>query len=269
LVKILIFDINANYGCFKKFYTTSSILTYDIPPKTSLIGLICSILGYERNSDKIIELSNIKIGILILNPVNKIHQGINWLNTKVKSIKLEAKVSKFLDPISEYSVKDFYGFIGLNKNKPSNLQLLKNPKFRLFVSDENFEDFEKLVESIKNHQYEYSPYLGQSEFLCSIMYIDEIDSDLKKSDDKPKKLPINSVIPQSYILKDKNENYELDISEDSSIIAEQMPLKYERDITKFHKVIYDKSGNAILARVKEFYEISSPQFKQEYNIILF
>ncbi|MEJ2279720.1 MAG: type I-B CRISPR-associated protein Cas5b, partial [Candidatus Lokiarchaeota archaeon] len=164
-MKILIFDIYADYGCFKKFYTTSSILTYDFPPKTALIGVIGSILGYKRKSKEMKELRDIKIGIKILNQIKKIHQGINWLNTKVKSIKIDPIITSFLEPIAQFSVKDFYGFVGINKNKPSNLQLLKNPKFRIFISNENFDEYNTLVKSVKKQLYHFSPYLGQTEFL--------------------------------------------------------------------------------------------------------
>lgn len=265
---LLIFDIYGEYGCFKKFYTTSSILTYDIPPKTSLNGIIGSILGYERNSEEIKKLSEIKIGISILNPVKKIHQGINWLNTKVKSKKIRPEITSFLEPISEFSVKDFYGFIGLNKNKPSSLQLLKNPKFRIFVSDEKFEDYDNFVHSIKNQFYHFSPYLGQSEFLCSVNFIDEVESKKIQKEKMNKKVPIDSVIPQSFIKK-SDDQFEIEISEATSIIVEQMPLKYEDDITQFHRVVYDKLGNSLTAHLREYYKISSSSLGNEFNIVLY
>jgi CRISPR-associated protein Cas5h len=243
-------------------------LTYDIPPKTSLNGIIGSILGYERKSNEMTNLSNIKIGLSILNPVKKIHQGINWLNTKVKSIKISSEISSFLEPISDFSVKDFYGFVGLNKNKPSNLQLLKKPKFRIYILDEGFEDYNVLVNSIKKQLYHFSPYFGQSEFLCSVKYKDEIDPEEIQQKDGDDKVPINSITPQSFINK-SNEEYEIEISEESSIIVEQIPLKYEDNITKFHKIVYDKTGNSLSVSVKKYYKVASSSLKDDFNVILF
>ena len=41
-------DIWSNFGCFSKpFSTTGGILSYLIPPKTSIIGMIGAILGYD------------------------------------------------------------------------------------------------------------------------------------------------------------------------------------------------------------------------------
>lgn len=267
-MKILIFDIYADYGCFKKFYTTSSILTYDFPPKTALIGVIGSILGYKRKSKEMKELRDIKIGIKILNQIKKIHQGINWLNTKVKSIKIDPIITSFLEPIAQFSVKDFYGFVGINKNKPSNLQLLKNPKFRIFISNENFDEYNTLVKSVKKQLYHFSPYLGQTEFLCSLDFFDEVNSECLECKINSQKIQVDSVIPQNFILKDQ-EKYYIKISEKSSILVDQLPFEYENDITKFHKIVYDKSGAAILTLVKKYYKISSSSLNKDYNIILF
>ncbi|MBD3211460.1 MAG: type I-B CRISPR-associated protein Cas5 [Candidatus Lokiarchaeota archaeon] len=269
LTKILIYDIYSSYGCFKKYYTTSSILTYDFPPKTSLIGMVGSILGYNRNSKEIKKLNDTKIGVCILNPINKIHQGINWLNTKVKNVKkIEDEIQSYFEPIKKYSNNDFYGFVGINKNKPSSLQLLKNPKFRIFLSIENFDEYPKFSNSIRNHHYYYSPYMGQTEFLCSVNYVDEIESELKKCDLESNYIIMNSIIPQSYLLK-KEDQHQIDIPEESSIIVEQMPLEYNNDITEFHKIIYDKSREPIKVLVKEYYKISSQSLEEDYNIILF
>lgn len=264
----MVFEVSSQYGCFKKFYTNSSILTYDFPPKTSLIGLIGSILGFKRNSDKIKELSGVKIGISILNPINKIHQGINWLNTKVKNISIDPLTLNYLEPIRNLSGTHFYGFIGINKNKPSNLQLLKEPRFLIFISDENFEAYDSLVNSIKHHYYHYSPYLGQSEFLCSINYRDNIEAEYMECNINSKKIPIDSVIPQDCILKNEDK-IEINISENSSIMVDQLPLEYDNNITRFHRIVYDKSGSKIYVLVKKYYKISSSSLDEDYNIVLF
>ena len=46
--EILIFDISSEYGHFRKFNTTTSPLTYSIPTRTAVVGIIGAILGLER-----------------------------------------------------------------------------------------------------------------------------------------------------------------------------------------------------------------------------
>ena len=65
-------DIWSNFGCFSKpFSNTGGILSYLIPPKTSVIGMIGAILGYEFDDNdegifSIEELFDIKLSILPL-----------------------------------------------------------------------------------------------------------------------------------------------------------------------------------------------------------
>ena len=47
---LLVFDISGKFAHFRKYYTNSSSLTYLVPPRTSIYGLIAGILGLERDS---------------------------------------------------------------------------------------------------------------------------------------------------------------------------------------------------------------------------
>jgi len=268
--KILIFQIKGDYACFKKFYTTSSILTFDFPPKTSLLGLLGAVLGFKRRSKDLKGLNDIKLGIQLLNPVNKIHQGINWLNTKVKNKNVIEDYSKFFKLFEKSFKQNTYGFIGINQHKPSSLQLLKNPHFRIFISNENnFEKYDELKQAIKEQCYFFTPYLGQSEFLCSINYIDEIESYKKELNNESQKIMIHSIIPQDMILQE-NDVYQLDLSSDTLLIVEQMPENYEKEITIFNKFVYDKNTRAIKAKVKYYYPIDSNKLREgPINITLF
>ena len=46
--KYLVFDISASYGHFKKPYTTTSPLTYSIPTRTAVTGIIAAMLGLGK-----------------------------------------------------------------------------------------------------------------------------------------------------------------------------------------------------------------------------
>ncbi len=49
-MKITVFDLYGKFAHFRKFYTNSSSLTYLIPPRTTIEGIIAALLGYERDS---------------------------------------------------------------------------------------------------------------------------------------------------------------------------------------------------------------------------
>ena len=45
---ILIFDISSEFGHFRKYNTTTSPLSYSIPTRTAVAGILGAILGMER-----------------------------------------------------------------------------------------------------------------------------------------------------------------------------------------------------------------------------
>ena len=48
--KVIELKVSGKFAHFRKFYTNSSSLSYLIPPKTVVIGLLASILEFERDS---------------------------------------------------------------------------------------------------------------------------------------------------------------------------------------------------------------------------
>ena len=45
---VLVFDVWGEYGHFRKYYTTTSPLTFAMPPRTALSGLIAGIIGLDK-----------------------------------------------------------------------------------------------------------------------------------------------------------------------------------------------------------------------------
>jgi len=46
-MKVLVFDVSSDYAHFRQPYSTTSSLTYAIPPRTAIFGLIGAILGID------------------------------------------------------------------------------------------------------------------------------------------------------------------------------------------------------------------------------
>jgi len=269
MIKVLVFDIMADYACFKKYFTTSSVLTYDIPPKTSLIGLVGAILGFNRKTTTYRDLDGMKIGITLLKPVEKTHQSINWLNTRTRGA-IDQKFQQFFEVFMKKSPKDGYGFFGVMRHKPSNIQLLKDPKYRIYLAFNNSRLFTQIVDAIKNQCYHFTPYLGQSEFLCLINYIGVFETDPVKMLERSKLLSINSVIPQELLMV-KEDSYSIEITEGTSIIIDNMPFSYKKRTTVFQKMLYNKLAIPISARVNEYfivpYKLTSSG--KDENVVLF
>jgi len=167
-MRVLVFDVSGKLGHFRKFYTTSSSLTYPFPTPTALRGLIGAIVGYGKN-EYLEKTRDISLAVQILSPVKTIMMSVNYINTKEgsggrKFVFLEKdKKSKGDKSEKSQSEKDV--------RTQAIIQFLKDPKYRIFVVDNGkSETFEKLKKHLENREFVYTPVLGTSEHLAEINY---------------------------------------------------------------------------------------------------
>ncbi len=82
-MKILNFHIRGKMAHFRRYYSNSSALSYSVPPRTTLIGLLAGLMGYERDSyyeDFSPEECRVAVGVR--SPQKKLVQTLNLLMIK-------------------------------------------------------------------------------------------------------------------------------------------------------------------------------------------
>ncbi len=149
-MRTVVFRIRGPFGHFRKVYTTTSANTYSFPPRTAILGLIGAILGIENRplSNHIKELGNLKVSAALEKPIRKTTISVNYLHTKER------------------------------KRTQIPLEVLRDPSFLIFVSEENFEKFDTFCEMIKQGESVFTPYLGISEFIAKIEFVGVFETSL-------------------------------------------------------------------------------------------
>lgn len=146
-ISLLLFDIKGEFAHFRKYYTTTSPLTFSIPPRTVIIGLMSAVLGLKKNEYAgYFKPEDCKIALEILNPGKKFILKENW--------------------------RAGIDFKGLNEISQIPLELIKNPRYRIYFYHKDNKLLTKLTEYIKGKISIYTPYLGISEFICQLKYVD-------------------------------------------------------------------------------------------------
>lgn len=84
-MEVLSFDISGKFAHFRKFHANNTAMSYSIPPRTTLTGMMAAILGREKNS-YYSEFSdeNLKVGIRVLSDIRKSFHRLNYLMIKSK-----------------------------------------------------------------------------------------------------------------------------------------------------------------------------------------
>ncbi len=82
-MRVLSFSIRGKMAHFRKFYSNSSALSYFVPPRTTIAGIIASLLGYARDTyyDEF-SLDQCRIAVASCKPIKKNMQKMNYLMVK-------------------------------------------------------------------------------------------------------------------------------------------------------------------------------------------
>ena len=228
--QVVVFDIWSSFGYFRRFYTTTTALTFNFIPRSAIEGLIGAMLGIT--SKDLNRLASAKIGLAILNEIHKI--PFATMHTH----------SDFWDEMNLYlegrpSRKKIY-------HARVNMELLVNPKYRIYFSDENLS--EQLAHMIANHECTFTPYLGTSTMLSNFSYVGTLDYDTKKKDI----VEISSVIPYRYRDKDKMPDVVIE-SGKLYAIEDNIPgrLDQNRDLLYSYSALYSPNAQTIKIRNAE------------------
>lgn len=228
--KVLIFDIWGDYAHFHRYFTTTSPLSFPFPPRTVLCGLISAIIGIDREN----YLSHFKkdaanIALKLINPVKKFMLSKNLINTQDDIFILLKKV-------------------GHEPRTQIRFELMKNVKYRIYFNHSDTELYEKCKSFIKAHKSFYTPYLGQSEFLCNFSYVNETKAELKKINEF---VEIDSVIPTPILSQ-------IDFEETKEYFTTTIPaeMDVDRTVTEYEEVLYERNCKKIKAKLKSFWELN-------------
>ncbi|GAB6273791.1 MAG: hypothetical protein STSR0004_06540 [Peptococcaceae bacterium] len=79
-MKILSFHLRSKMAHFRRYYSNSSALSYSIPPRTTLAGILAGLLGYPRDSSyEQFSLDQCRISVALITPIKKQVQKMNLL----------------------------------------------------------------------------------------------------------------------------------------------------------------------------------------------
>lgn len=231
-MNFLIFDVWGDYAHFKKYYTTSSPLTFSIPPRTALVGLISAIIGLRTDEYfEIMTKKTAQIAVRIINPIKKVRISLNLINTK----------DNYWIPVKK----------GLHEPRTQvYFEFLKDPKFRIYFSHHS-DIHNQLKKFLKDHKSVYTPYLGISELICDYQYVDEVE--VKEKLSSREFLDIHTVVPI-------DEAAELDLLQPGKKYSkERIPTEIlkGRIVTEYRDILYEINGGTIKGKVKDALKLTN------------
>ncbi len=243
-MNVIVFDIWGDYGHFKKIYTTTSPLSYDFPPKTAIYGIIGAFLGYDKEEYlKYINKDTTQIALKIINPLQKTNFALNLIDTK------KDKIKKYNISINKKDKIKIYSLNLIPNRTQIRFEMLKNPKYRLYVRLTDEKLHSKLKNLLAQHKSIYTISLGLSELIANFEYIGEFKVEKKASN---KYISINSIIRRDNLINDS-----VSLEMDKEYLFSKIPNEMDEDriTTEYIDIFYERGGNPINCKVKEYYYV--------------
>ncbi|HPZ06879.1 MAG TPA: type I-B CRISPR-associated protein Cas5b [Candidatus Eremiobacteraeota bacterium] len=223
-MRILSFNIWGDYGHFKKFHTTSSPLSFSLPPPTAIYGIIGAIKGLPK-SDYITILTgyNVKVAIGLNNPIKKMRMGVNWIELKKSFDKLERAPQ----------IKQ---------------EFLCDCSFKIYITGKE-EFLDELRDFLINHRSYYTPCMGISQCLANFNFTGEYPGMVKKISDG-EEVHVITTIPSSYPLK---------IEPGKSYHKERMPvlMNPDRQVIDYRDIIFENNGKPLCIEGGEYIDLGT------------
>ncbi len=224
--RVLVFNIRGKFGHFKKFYSNKSSLTYRIPPRTVLMGMVASILEYSRDSYyDVFAPDKAKFGVKVIKSGVPHFECMNYLKEDGNhtQVRLELLVPK--DDIIEYQI---------------------------FFAHEDIKLMEKLEKKIKENNLGYGLFLGQRQFRANAEFVKGI---------KGKKITLlKNYEGKIDTLTFKDNIKQLDVDDYARLTVDNMAASFKkakvgREPEKMVKVCFEEEGNSISGIFNEVLKI--------------
>ncbi len=159
-MRVAVFQYRGRFAHFLRAETTVNAMTYPVPPRTVLLGLIGAVLGFAKDTAQE-RLADAKIAVAGAIPSTFWHKA-NMRKNLPTPLSFQIKNSE------KGSSKD-------EKNTRVPQEFLWKPDFRVFVSLPA-DVHETLVERVAYRRWHFTPCLGLSELIADLNWIDQFEA---------------------------------------------------------------------------------------------
>ena len=227
-MEILSFDIQGKFAHFRKYYANNTALSFSLPPRTTIIGILGAILGRQRDSYyEEMSSDNIRIAISVQNPIKKTFHRLNFLSIKNLS-DFRGKRGRIQTPFEIVTGND------ISKN---------SVKYKIYLSytDNGKETFREIKKCLLEKNFMYNTSLGTANFNAQIsnVYLFEESQVIEQNIDN-EYIELNSACISDYVKElnfNQDEENKLNFIEEELIPAD-FKSNYNRELSKMNRVLF-------------------------------
>ena len=254
-MEILTFDLVGKFAHFRKFHTNNTALSFTIPPRTALMGIVGAMLGKPRDSYyEDLSSDKLRFAIQVKSHIKKSFQRVNYL-------KIESE-------------HDFRGK-NLHVQTPVELVTGYHPvkdqvRYRIYVSHYKAGNvqFNELKDALLSGNLTYGLTLGTANHTASIENVQLIsENNIAIHTIENDYVYLHSTCNSegiSHIQFEENEWEKLNFIEEE-LLPSDFKANYDREVVKMNRLVYTTGNMPLLVQLSgEIYKLTVGQ--ETYNI---
>jgi len=239
-MKTLVFTVKGQFAHWRKWFTTTSALTYSFPPRTAIVGLIGATLGIQRDDvSSVFPMNMTRIAVCPMTRIIKDRLPQIWFQSP---IRITGGRIADLDKASE--------------RFQANLEVIRYPYYRIVFWHKDQDLMNDLNGRLKGKQWFYPPYLGMLGFLADV----EFEADDEAEEKNARNVELHSILPLS-----DRKGWSLEPSRSGNYIREErIPLDVLSErLFRYLSVAYIESAAQPLQVKSEDQDISYFHLKRK------
>jgi len=233
---------------FRKYYANNTALSFSLPPRSTIMGMLAAMLGLERDEYyEALSSENLQIGIQVLAPVKKSFHRLNYLMVKGKA-DLRGRLGRIQVPVEVvtglHPAKDFV-------------------EYRLYVAaGSSVKAFNQIKEHLLKGKLHYALSFGAAPFAAQLTtyYLGEAIS-LKAPDEQA--VTLHSAVPADQVLKVNMASAQTFRQIEEELMPADFVSNGNREVKRMNRLLFSTDGQPLSLYIQGSYYTLQVNEQQE------
>ncbi len=253
-MQLLVLDLEGKMAHFRKYFANNTAMSYSLPPRTTVMGMLAAIMGLPRDGYYgLLGSARLQLGLRIVNPVKKSFHRLNYLKVESSS-QFTGSNGRIQVPVEIVTGRH-----------PRHSQLC----YRLYVaagtSSQGGESFEQLHQHLRNKGGHYPVSFGAAPFAARLKQWQLAQASSMPTPAAP--VLMHSAVPTQYIKQVALPAAEAFRQIEEELLPADFMVDGTRKLQHMNRLLYATDGQPLpLALNSPYWQVQYPTIPDTEHI---
>ena len=242
-MELISFEMLGKFAHFRKFHANNTAMTYSLPPRTSIMGMLGAVMGIEKGGyHEILNSEKLNIGIQVMTPIKKSFHRLNLLSIKTKNDFRGAggRIQTPFEIVTGLDLRDDF------------------VRYRIFLSNKAIplNVWGDLIQKLERRELCYPLTMGTANFTASIQSFQRYSFQRMEADNGW--ITFNSALNSEQVLELNYDETDYQLSIEEELMPADFIANHDRELKSMNRVLLTHTNQPLLVKLKEgtcYYEL--------------